>query len=172
MEGRSFSQVLGSVLVFLLIGNVSLFSQDTKLPDLMSPDPVKTKKVKDRPKIFRHNQLTIVEKPYKAPSSIPSNFVPDDSEVLFFTELKADRLLENKEAVVVFKTSLPKTTMERYYEYLISSFGHKILQSQKSEEKSLYLVDVLRHKILAITIHPEEKGSIVKLFQKTTNGGF
>ncbi|WP_246048484.1 hypothetical protein [Leptospira sarikeiensis] len=138
----------------------------------MGQDPVKTKKLKDRPKIFRHNNLTIVESPYRAPSSIPGNFVPDDSEILFFTELKAERFLENKEAVVVFKTALPKQTMERYYEYLITSFGHKILQSQKSEGKSLYLVDVLRHKIVAITIQSKENGSLVKLFQKTTNRGF
>ncbi|TGK04282.1 hypothetical protein EHQ53_03795 [Leptospira langatensis] len=172
MESPSFSFKRILALLLLLILNVPLFSQEQTIPELPVLDPVKPQK-QDRPKprIFRYNRLTIQEDPYKAPSSIPRDFVPpQNSTLLFSTELKSDRLLENKESIVVFKSTFSKQVLETYYEILIFNLNHKILQNQKTDAKSLYLVEVFGRKTVAISIVPNENGSLVKLFHRTSGG--
>ncbi|EPG67132.1 hypothetical protein EHQ61_03495 [Leptospira wolffii] len=157
-------------LSFVLILSPSLFSQEQTIPELPVQDPVKPSLSKEEPRIFRYNRLTLQENPLRIPSAIPRDFVLKDSQLLYSTELKSERLLETRESILILKNANSKKFVEGYYEALISLLGHKILQSQKTDKKSLYLVEVFNRKTIAISILPGEEGTTVKLFQRSSGG--
>ncbi len=147
-----------------------MYSQVQTMPEVL-PDPIKKNSEKEKVRIFRYNRLTLQENPSKAPSALPRDFVPPKNSVLLFsTELKSERLLENRESVLILKNTYSKEIIETYYEVLISQLGYKILQSQKTEQKSLYLVEVFNRKTVAISVLPDGDGSIIKLFHRTSGG--
>lgn len=176
MEFPRISYFRIAFLLFLSLFGVSLFSQDPGLPEIpvQVEDPVKQETVSQgNHRIFRYNRLTLQENPLRAPGAIPKDFVPKGSTLLYSTELKSDRLLlENRESILILKNENSKRFVEGYYEALISLLGHKILQSQKSEKNSMYLVEVYNRKTVAISIHEEVSGTKIKLFQRSSSGGF
>ncbi|WP_243393461.1 hypothetical protein [Leptospira perolatii] len=159
------------LVFFLLLGIQPIFSQvDSQLPNSLNQDQPTVVKKKEKAKIFRASRLTYQEYPYKHPSGIPSDFVPKGSDLIYSTELRTDRILEIKEAVVIFEHELSKPRIETYYETIFNFLNFKILQNQKSEAKTLYLVEGFNHKTVAISIEAISSGSKVKLFYRKSGG--
>ncbi|PNV76328.1 hypothetical protein BES34_004845 [Leptospira inadai serovar Lyme] len=160
------------IVFFLLIFCFTFPSpaQEETLPNFTEQDPLPQRATKEKPRIFRHNRLTYQEKPYKAPSSIPSDFVPRESKLLFSTELKSERIFETRESAIILNHSLSKERLEIYYETVFSYLNFKVLQNQKSPEKSVYLVEGMNRKTVAVSISPDGTGSLVKLFYRKSGG--
>ncbi|TGK19005.1 hypothetical protein EHO61_08250 [Leptospira fluminis] len=161
----------GIFFCFLLFGAlVPVLAEQETVPSLFDQDPPTRKLPKEKARIFRHNRLTYQENPYKAPASIPSDFVPKDSKILYSTELRSERIFEIRESAVVLNHPLSKPRMEIYYETVFGFLNFKVLQNQKSPEKSLYLVEGMNRKTVAISISPDGPGSTVKLFYRKSGG--
>lgn len=119
--------------------------------------------------LYRYNKLTVQYHPVRNPRSLPIEFVPEGSDLIYSTELKSERgYFETRESFLLFTHTFKKKQMEVYYESIFQSLYWKILQEEITENKTVIMVESQNKKVVTIQIETLENGSKIKLFYKNS----
>ncbi|AKP25845.1 hypothetical protein [Leptospira interrogans] len=119
--------------------------------------------------LYRYNKLTLQNHPVRNPRSLPIEFVPEGSDLIYSTELKSERgYFETRESFLLFTHTFKKKQMEVYYESIFQSLYWKILQEEITENKTVMMVESQNKKVITIQIEALENGSKIKLFYKNS----
>ncbi len=119
--------------------------------------------------LYRYNKLTLQNHPVRNPRSLPIEFVPEGSDLIYSTELKSERgYFETRESFLLFTHTFKKKQMEVYYESIFQSLYWKILQEEITENKTVIMVESQNKKVVTIQIEALENGSKIKLFYKNS----
>ncbi|TGK35116.1 hypothetical protein EHQ12_15485 [Leptospira gomenensis] len=117
--------------------------------------------------LYRYNKLTLQYHPVRNPRSLPIEFVPEGSELLYSTELKSERgYFDTRESFLLFTHSFQKKQMEVYYTSIFQSLFWRVLQEENEDHKTVIMAESQNKKVVTIQIEATPEGSRVKLFYK------
>ncbi|MDV6237017.1 hypothetical protein CH379_015410 [Leptospira ellisii] len=117
--------------------------------------------------LYRYNKLTLQYHPVRNPRSLPIEFVPEGSELLYSTELKSERgYFDTRESFLLFTHSFQKRQMEVYYASIFQSLSWRVLQEENEERKTVIMAESQNKKVVTIQIEAVPEGSRIKLFYK------
>jgi hypothetical protein len=112
------------------------------------------------------DNLTLQIQPLDPPKNLSTGFIPDESRLLFSTDLKKFGF-ESIETSTLFETSLTPNEMITYYDVLFKGMDCRILQKETKNNQNLFLAESPgKRNIFTILISPKGNGSLVKLYNK------
>ncbi|WP_429945449.1 hypothetical protein [Leptospira stimsonii] len=121
--------------------------------------------------LYRYNKLTLQYNPVRNPRSLPVEFVPEGSALIYSTELKSERgYFDTKESFLVFTHAFKKKQMEVYYSSIFKSLYWKVLQEEITDQKTVIMAESQNKKVVTIQIEAADNGSRIKLFYKKSGG--
>lgn len=119
--------------------------------------------------LYRYNKLTLQNHPVRNPRSLPIEFVPEGSDLIYSTELKSERgYFETRESFLLFTHAFKKKQMEVYYDSIFKSLYWKVLQEEITDTKTVIMVESQNKKVVTIQIEAVDNGSKIKLFYKNS----
>ncbi|EQA81533.1 hypothetical protein LEP1GSC193_1879 [Leptospira alstonii serovar Pingchang str. 80-412] len=119
--------------------------------------------------LYRYNKLTLQNNPVRNPRSLPIEFVPEGSDLIYSTELKSERgYFETRESFLLFTHAFKKKQMEVYYDSIFKSLYWKVLQEEITDTKTVIMVESQNKKVVTIQIEAVDNGSKIKLFYKNS----
>ncbi|MGJ4750855.1 hypothetical protein [Leptospira kmetyi] len=117
--------------------------------------------------LYRYNKLTLQNNPVRNPRSLPIEFVPEGSDLIYSTELKSERgYFDTKESFLLFTHVFQKKQMEVYYASIFKSLYWKVLQEEITDSKTVIMAESQNKKVVTIQIEAVDIGSRIKLFYK------
>ncbi|WP_201035587.1 hypothetical protein [Leptospira santarosai] len=119
--------------------------------------------------LYRYNKLTLQNNPVRNPRSLPIEFVPEGSDLIYSTELKSERgYFDTRESFLLFTHAFKKKQMEIYYSSIFKSLYWKVLQEEITDTKTVIMVESQNKKVITIQIEAANHGSKTKLFYKNS----
>nr|WP_173645326.1 hypothetical protein [Leptospira weilii] len=119
--------------------------------------------------LYRYNKLTLQNNPVRNPRSLPIEFVPEGSNLIYSTELKSERgYFETRESFLLFTHAFKKKQMEVYYSSIFKSLYWKVLREEITDAKTVIMVESQNKKVVTIQIETANNGSKIKLFYKNS----
>ncbi|WP_318838308.1 hypothetical protein [Leptospira yasudae] len=122
---------------------------------------------KEKTELYRYNKLTLQNNPVRNPRSLPIEFVPEGSDLIYSTELKSERgYFDTRESFLLFTHVFKKKQMEVYYSSIFKSLYWKVLQEEVTDSKTIIMAESQNKKVVTIQIEAQDNGSRIKLFYK------
>lgn len=148
---KAFSYFL-TVLILSLLG---------KLHAEKEPNP--------RQEIFSYDRLITIRNPEKSPPAIPRFLVPAEAKLLLSSDLRSN-FYSSFEAFLVLEIETEKKEVEEYYEKAMQSREWKLLQSDTTQDKTIFLSEGFSRKVITVLIYKlSDTKTKVKLFYKKAN---
>ncbi|EMY11987.1 hypothetical protein LEP1GSC043_3051 [Leptospira weilii str. Ecochallenge] len=105
--------------------------------------------------LYRYNKLTLQNNPVRNPRSLPIEFVPEGSNLIYSTELKSERgYFDTRESFLLFTHAFKKKQMEVYYSSIFKSLYWKVLQEEITDVKTVIMVESQNKKSLRFKSKP------------------
>lgn len=116
--------------------------------------------------VYSFERMITARNPEKIPPAIPNYFVPEGSTYHLSTDLRSN-FYSSIEAFLLYHNHKSKKETEDFYMKSFQGKEWRLLQSDTSNERTLYLAEGFSRKVITIVIRESNTGgSVVRIFFK------
>lgn len=116
--------------------------------------------------IYSFERMITAQNPEKIPPAIPNYFIPEGSTYHLSTDLRSN-FYSSIEAFLLYQNEMSKKKTEEFYLKSFHGKEWRLLQSDSSDDRTLFLAEGFSRKVITIVIKESNTGgSVVRIFFK------